>query len=59
MESEFTALMESEFSIRCTDGVSLCVFTEAALHVSRVQMGPPVEAVEKQFNATCGLGSLC
>ncbi len=41
-----------------------CVFTasmlgqEAALHVSRVQIGPPGEAVENNFNAACGLRPL-
>jgi hypothetical protein len=38
-------------------GVQLCVFTapmlgqEAALDVSRVQIGPPDEAVESNFNS--------
>jgi hypothetical protein len=46
-------------------GVRHCVFTapmlgqEAALDVSRVQIGPPDEAVENNFSAACGLGPLC
>ena len=32
---------------------------EAALDVFTVQIGPPGEAVEKNFNAACGLGTLC
>jgi hypothetical protein len=45
-------------------GVLHCVFTapmlgqEAALDVSRGQIGPPGEAVNN-FNAACGLGPLC
>jgi hypothetical protein len=31
---------------------------EAALRVPRVQIGPPGEAVENNFNAACGLGPL-
>ncbi len=46
-------------------GEQLCVFTasllgqRAALDVSRVQIGPPGEAVENNFNAACGLRPLC
>ena len=46
-------------------GELLCAFTasllvqEAALHMSRVQIGPPGEAIENDFNAACGLRPLC
>jgi hypothetical protein len=45
-------------------GVTLRIYgadfgPRAELHVSRVQIGPPGEAVENNFNAACGLGPLC
>ena len=40
----------------CTVYTAPMLGQEAALDVSRVQIGPPDEAVENNFNAACGLG---